>query len=53
MNCTKVKYATEDSAHFALAHTKRVLKKHTKKKRPEKNAYKCPICNYWHLTSRS
>jgi hypothetical protein len=41
----KRKFATSAGARLALKNAKAAG-------RPEKRAYKCPVCDYWHLTSK-
>ena len=47
LNRNKVRYPSKSDAQLALA----VIKGRDNPKHTEKRAYRCPICNGWHLTS--
>jgi len=50
--CKKTPYADKKSALFALKNIQKVVKARKYARGREKNVYKCPYCNYWHLTKK-
>lgn len=52
--CHKKKYFSEACADRILNYVKNGRKKNkSMRKRKEQRAYKCPICDFWHLTSQA